>query len=247
MRKFLLAVCTAALLFGPAAAAPADEAQAIIERAIKAHGGLDRLSHVRADRVTNKGMLVVNGKETPFVAETTVQLPAQFRNVIHLQGERKTVFVEILNGDKVYFTIDGQPQKVDDNLAAEVRETMQLNQAIRLTPLLMDKAYTLEPLGEVTIDGQTALGVKAAAKGRREMRLFFSKETGLLIKTEHATDDGAGKEVVQEELYTNFDDVQGFRRPMKIAAFRNGKKVMEAEVVEVKYLDKTDDADFAKP
>lgn len=247
MRKLLLAACVAALSFGPAFASPADEAQAIIERAIKAHGGLDRLSRVHADRVMNKGFLIVNGKETPFLAETTVQLPGQFRNVIHLQGDRKTVFVQILNGDKIYFTIDGQPQKVDDSLSAEVHETMQLNQAVRLVPLLMDKAYTLEPLGEVTVDGQAALGVKAIARGRREVRLFFNKETGLLAKTEHTTDDGAGKEIVQEEIYSNFEDVQGYRRPMKLAAYRNSKKVMEAEVLEVKYLDKADDAEFAKP
>lgn len=247
MRKFLLAACAAALSFGPAIAAPADEAQAIIEHAIKAHGGLERLARIHADRVMNKGFLFVNGNETPFTAETTVQLPSQFRNVIHLQGDRKTVFVQILNGDKIYFTIDGQPQKVDDNLSLEIHETMQLNQAIRLVPLLRDKAYTLEPLGEVTIDGQAALGVKATAKGRREVRLFFSKDAGLLVKTEHTTDDGAGKEVLQEELYSNFEDVQGCRRPMKLAAYRNGKKVMEAEVIEVKYLDKADDAEFVKP
>ena len=228
-------------------AAPADEAQAIIERAIKAHGGLERLNRVHADRVANKGVLIVNGRETPFLAETTVQMPSQFRNVIHLQGDRKTVFVQILNGDKIYFTIDGQPQKVDENLSAEVHETMQLNQAVRLVPLVMDKAYVLEPLGEVTIDGQAAVGVKATAKGRREVRLFFNKETGLLVKTEHSIDDGVGKEIQQEEYYTNFEDVQGYRRPMKLSAYRGGKKVMEAEVIEVKYLDKVDDAEFAKP
>jgi hypothetical protein len=247
MHQFLLAACAAASL-GAVAPAPAeDEAQAIVERAVKAHGGIDRLSRVRADRVSNQGVLVVNGRETPFTAETTVQLPNQFRNVIRLEGDRKTVFVQILNGDKIYFTIDGQPQKVDDALAAELRETMQLNQAVRLVPLLTDKAYTLESLGEVMIDDQPAVGVKATVKGRRDLRLFFSKDTGLLIKTEHPVDDGAGKEVVQEEMYSDFEDVQGFRRPMKLAVFRNGKKIMQAEVVDVKYLDKVDAGEFAKP
>ena len=41
-------------------------------------------------------------------------------------------------------------------------------------------------------------------------------------------------------MYGDFRDMEGFLRPMKIAVFRNGKKVMEAEVVEVKYLDKAD-------
>jgi hypothetical protein len=164
-----------------------------------------------------------------------------------LEGDRKAVFVQIINGDKVYFTIDGQPQKVDDTQAEELRATLQLNQVVRLVPLLTDRAYTLEALGEVKIDDTPALGVKASVKGRRDVRLFFNKETGLLMKTEHTIDDGAGKEVVQEEIYGDFEEVQGVRRPMKVAAFRNGKKVMEADVVEVKYLDKVDDAEFAKP
>jgi hypothetical protein len=247
MRKLLLAACAAVLALGAAPAPPDDEAQGIIERAVKAHGGVDRLSRVHADRVTNRGVLFVQSRETPFTSETTVQLPNQLRNVIHLEGDRKTVFVQILNGDKVYLTIDGQPQKVDDTLSEELRETLQLNQMVRLVPLLTDRTYMLEALGEVKIDDTPALGVKASAKGRRDVRLFFNKETGLLMKTEHTVDDGAGKEAVQEEIYGDFEEVQGVRRPMKIAAFRNGKKIMEADVVEVKYLDKVDDAEFAKP
>ncbi len=222
-------------------------ARAIIERAVKAHGGFDRLSRVRVDRVKSSGVLIVNDKETPFLSETTVQPPLQFRNVLELQGARKTVFVEVLNGDEVLFSIDGQPQKVDDALTAEVRETMQLNRIVRLVPLLTDKSYSLQPLGEIKIDGQPAVGVKTTAKGRREVRLFFNKASGLLIKTEHIMDDDAGKNVVQEELYADFKDDQGYQRPMKITAFRNGKKIMEADILDVKYLDKVDDAEFTKP
>jgi hypothetical protein len=248
MRKLLLAACAVALFVGNALAAPADdEAQAIIERAIKAHGGFDRLSRIRADRVKGKGVLIVNDKETPFLSEIVVQPPHQFRTVFQLQGARKTVFVEVLNGDKVSFSIDGQPQKVDDALAAEVRETMQLNCVARLVPLITDKAYTLQPLGEVKVENQPAWGVKATAKGRRDVRLFFHKESGLLIKTEHLMDDGAGKAVVQEEFYRDFKDDQGYKRPMRIAAYRNGKKILEMDLLDVKYLDKVDDAEFTKP
>ena len=106
--------------------------------------------------MTTQGVLIVKDQETPFTTETTVQLPNQFRNVIRLQNEHKTVFVNIVDGDKMYFTLDGQPEKVSDTLAAELRETMQLNQAVRLVPLLTDRSYTLEALGEVKVDDQPA-------------------------------------------------------------------------------------------
>ncbi len=247
MRKHLFTACTVVLFVGNVVAAPDDEARAIIERAIKAHGGFDRLSRVRADQVRCKGALIVNDKQTPFTSETTVQPPNQFRNVFELEGVRKAVFVQIFNGDRVLFSIDGQPQKVDDGLATELRETMQLNRIMRLVPLLTDKAYTLQPLGEVKIESQPALAVKATAKGCREVRLFFNKANGLLIKTEHFMDDDAGKTVMQEEFYADFRDDQGYKRPMKITAYRNGKKIMEAEVLDVKYLDKVDEEVFTKP
>ena len=136
---------------------------------------------------------------------------------------------------------------MDDSLATEVRETMQLNRIVRLVPLLRDKSYVLQPLGEVKVEDQPALGVKATVKGHRDVRLFFSKANGLLIKTEHVTGDDAGKTVVQEEFYSDFKDDQGYQRPMKITAYRNGKKVMEADVLDVKYLDKVDKAEFTKP
>ena len=42
MRKVLLAACAAVLSLGASAPAPPDdEAQAVIERAVKAHGGFD--------------------------------------------------------------------------------------------------------------------------------------------------------------------------------------------------------------
>jgi hypothetical protein len=59
MRKLLLAAGAAVVALGAAPAPPDEEAEAIIERAVKAHGGLDRLSRVRADRVVNRGVLIV--------------------------------------------------------------------------------------------------------------------------------------------------------------------------------------------
>ena len=80
MRK-LLVVCVGLLAGAAGAARGQEEPRAVIERAIQAHGGMERLSRVRADKVTLKGTLVVSGRSVPFVAETTVQLPAQFKTI----------------------------------------------------------------------------------------------------------------------------------------------------------------------
>ena len=215
---------------------------------MRAHGGLERLTRIRADQIQVKGSLFVEGKETPFIGETLVQLPGQFKNVIQLTTPKgRVMLVQILNGDKALVTIDGQPQKIEPAALAEMRETFQLNRAVRLVPLLTDRTYSLALLGEVKVNDRPALGVRVTAKGRRELRLFFDKETGLLAKTEHTLDGPDGKEALQEVYYGDFRDLEGYKRPVKLVAFRDGKKVMEAELTGVKYHDKIDDAEFTKP
>jgi hypothetical protein len=220
----------------------------IIERAIKAHGGQDRLERVRADKIKLKGTLQLMGKTAPFVAETTVQLPAQVKNVIRVTAEGRAItVVHLINGDKALVTLDGQPQKIEPAALEEMRSTLQLERAIRLVPLLSDRTFDLTPLGESKINDRMVVGIKVTTKTRKALHLYFDKDSGLLVKTEHLLDDGNGKEVRQEEYYSDFKDFGGYRRPTKFLAYREGKKIMEAELVEAKYFDKIDPSEFEKP
>jgi hypothetical protein len=250
MRRTLCLAATAALLCaGAARAQDKDAARAVVEKAVEAHGGLDRLSRNRADWVTIKGVLSVGGKDRSFTAETIVQLPDQFKTVLAVSvDDQKTTIVQVLNGDEAWVTLDGVPQpKIPAAALVEMKSIMHLDRVIRLAPLLTDKAYTLAALGETKLNGREVVGVKVLCKGQREVRLFFDKEKGLLVKTEHVLDDSGDREVKQEEYYGEFKDYAGFKRPSKLSVFRAGKKTMEAELVEVKYYEKIDASVFAKP
>ena len=234
-----------------AGSAPAQEKpQEVIQQAIKAHGGDEKLARIACDKVKVNGILHIGDDDVPFTAETYVQLPDQFKNTVNLTvNGRKIVLVQTLLGDKTAVTQDGQPLKVTAAGDADMRETMHLERCLRLVPLLTDKAYELTALEESKVTNQPAYGVKVALKGRKDLRLYFDKETHLLVKTEHPHDDGkGGGEVKQEEYYSNFKDLGGgFKRPTRVSAYRDGKKVMDAELTEVKYLDKIPEAELGKP
>jgi hypothetical protein len=238
-----------AILFACCGQVPAQETpRALIERAIAAHGGMDNLTRSRADRVKLKGSLFVNGKTVAFTGETLVQLPDKFKNTIQTSVDNRTfTVVQILNGEQTWVTLDGQPQKVEGTALAELRQTLQVARAMRLVPLLSDKTYNLSLLGESKVGDRAALNIKVAAKGHKDLLLYFDKETSLLVKSEHVLDDGAGKDVKQEEFYSDFRDLGGFKRPVKMTVFRKGAKVMEAELLDVKYFNRFDDSEFAKP
>jgi hypothetical protein len=228
---------------------PAPETpRALIERAIAAHGGAERLGSLRAEKVRLQGKVFVPGKDlVPFTAEVTLQLPDRFKQVAKLTTDKVHTLVQIVDGDKVATVVDDQPQPLPATALAELRMTLDLQRAVRLVPLLMDRDSRLTALNPEKANNRSVLGVKVSAKGHRDVRLYFDQETGLLVKTEHTRDDGSGKELLQEEFYGDFKDFGGFRRWTRIVVFREGKKLMEAEVLDVRYFDKLDDSEFTKP
>jgi hypothetical protein len=248
MRSWRIALLSLILLLPGAAAAQQDAARAVIEQAIKAHGGEERLARNRADKVKLEGMLFAARGATPFAAETTVQLPSQFKSVLELTaaGEKHTV-VHLINGDKVTVMVNGKVEKADTAALAELRDLALLDRAVRLVPLLRDRGYDLALLEAVKVNDRPAVGVCVTMRGRKELRLYFDKELGLLVKAEHVLGDGSGKEVREERYFGDFRDVAGHKRPFQITAFRDGKKLLEAKVVDVKYYDKLDDSEFARP
>jgi len=241
-----IAVAGLVLLAAPVAAQ--ETPQAVIERGILAHGGKERLGRAQADRAKIKGTLFLNNEPVPFTGETLVQLPNKQKSTVKLEVKNRTItLVQIYSGDQVYVTVDGQPTKPEASAVAEMRESLALARVVRLVPLLTDRSFELSLLPETKINDRPAVGVKAEVKGRKPFLLYFDKESNFLVKTEHELDDGAGKSVNQEEFYSDFRDLSGFRRPIKMTVFRKGGKVMEAEMLEVKYFDRFEDSEFAKP
>jgi hypothetical protein len=222
--------------------------QAVVQRAIAAHGGQERLARVRADRVRSRGTLFVGTSSVPFRSETTVQLPSQFKNVIQMTvGDKTKTVVHLLDGDKAAIVIDGQPQPVSGPLLAQLRQTLQLNHLTRLVPLVSDPEFTLAWAGETTINGRPAVGVRVTRRSQRPVCLYFDKPSGLLVKAEQTVDGPAGGEVKQEACYSGYRDLGGYRRPGKMTAYRDGHKVMEAELLEAEALGHIDAQEFTRP
>jgi hypothetical protein len=251
MRTLIVSTWMVVLLAHSAEIARAqDDARALIERAIKAHGGAEALSRINADKVKFKGTLVLQGGHTsPFLAETTVQLPSKKKDIIEINtGVHKYTIVHIVNGKNAYITLDGRLLKDDPTQLAEIRSGMELERAKRLLPLLEDKSYQLAVAEDVEVNDRPAAGVRITGRGRKEMRLYFDKEYGLLVRAENRLDAGKGKpEIRQHFFFGDFKEIGGYKRPTKVRAYRDNKQIMEAELLDAKLLEKVDETEFAKP
>lgn len=255
MRTGILATGAVVLLVCFAGAAPAqdekarDEARAIVERAIQAHGGAEALTRIRAEKIKFKGKLVVVGGHTvPILVEKTLQLPFKYKSIIEMgQGNDKHTIIHVVNRDKTYVTVDGRALPDDPAQRAEIRSGLELERANHLVPLLEDKSYQLVVAEEIKVNERPAVGVRITGRGRKEMRLYFDKEFGLLVRAENRIDDGKGKEIRQHFFFGDYKEIGGYKRPTKMRTYRDGKQVMEADLLDAKVLDKVDETEFAKP
>src|SRR5262249_61896715 len=91
-------------------AAAEDDPRGIIEKAVRAHGGAERIAQLTAVRMKVRGTLYLGKEGVPFSGETAAQLPDRLKNTLafELEGKKQDV-KQVVNGDKAAVTINGQP------------------------------------------------------------------------------------------------------------------------------------------
>jgi hypothetical protein len=245
MVRPFLSVAAVVLLLGLTGPVRADdEAGAILDKAIKAHGGMEKLTKIKAGRAKNKGKIELLGG-LDFSQEVVYLIPDRFKETIELDvmGQQFKV-VSVSNKGEAFITRNGEKVDLDDKLKAELKEGGHAMKVARLVPL-KDKAFTLSALGEMQVEGKPAVGIKVSAKGFRDINLYFDKKTGLIAKVERRVLDAmSGEEVNEERIVQEYQKVDGLPVAKKLLINRDGKKFMEVEVVEYKYLDTVDENEF---
>lgn len=231
-----------------AEAPKADDPLVLIRRAIQAHGGPDKLDRLRLVREQMTGTLFLLKEKIPFTSETLQRLPGQFRHTLtSTVGGKKLNLVQIYDGKQGWLVDGGIPRAIDEKTLDGWKAMTHAALVASLTPLLAaDKGYKLTVLPETKVAGQPAVGVKVASAQQREVVLYFDKATGMLVKRDSRPHSG-GPESLQEEIYSEFKDVQGLKRPTRVVVYINGVMHAEGTIQMTQLLDRIDDKEFAKP
>ena len=86
MLRFLTGATVVCLLLGLTGPVLAeDTAQGIIDKAVKAHGGAEKLAKFKAVQTSGKGTIEVMGTTLSFTAEGAAQMPDKFKSALHLE------------------------------------------------------------------------------------------------------------------------------------------------------------------
>jgi hypothetical protein len=236
----------------------AADAKAVIDKAIKAAGGADKLAKYPAIKRKGKGTFQVDTTLDPveFTFESTLQGTDQVR--LEYRPELATLMgrhVVVYNGDKGW---GKEPDNDTTDLPQEGTAPFfkEHYRAVRLAELLtplLSKDFKLAPLREIKVDKRTAVGVKISEKGHPDYDLYFDKETGLPIKGAFRLKLMKGDpllqvpEIFHEFFFTGYKEVDGFQCLSKLSTRFNEKKWLDIEWIEIQPLEKVEKGTFDKP
>ena len=244
----LLAVAVSTAQAAPAIEDPKAPTK-VIENAIKAYGGEEKLAKLDTSRTKAKGSIEVMGLSV----EVTMDLISHKDKMkmslnLDVMGNQITV-VQGFDGEKGWVQAMGTDIELDADQQTELKESAYLSRVTSLVPLLKDdkKEFTIDALGESKVDGKAAVGLKVKSKNHKDITMFFNKETGLMIRYEREALDEQKNKVNQSTVMEGYKDFDGVKQPTKVKVFNGDTKFMEFEVTELEFLKKVDENEFKKP
>jgi len=239
MTRALLVAAVAVLAFGGVRAD--DAAVAVVKKAVEAHGGEDALKKPKGGEFKVEGDVTVGAEKGKFTSTISYALPNMFRmSVDTTLGTTKTSQTIVVNGDKVKATTGGKAQELKDPAKGEFLQLAAVQEVSLLYPLLDDKRFTLKAEKDEKVNDKDAAVVLVSRKGMKDMRLYFDKAGGELVRFVHKMPDPFGVEAVTEVTLGEFKKFDGVLQPTVQKVRQANKEYMTLKILEAKMVEKPD-------
>jgi hypothetical protein len=250
MKRVIAALLVTVLFgFGTRVGADADQGSlAILDKAIKALGGEEKLSMVKSATWKAKGTITFGDSDNPFTSQTTVQGFNHLRN--EFEGDfngNKVTGVTVLNGDKGWRKFGDNVMALDMDGVANEKRTVYLQVFPAIILPLKGKTCKVEAAGEEKVGGKATVAVKATGPDGKDFKLYFDKKSGLPVKQVARVVGFDGQEFTQETTFSNYKDFNGIKVATKMDSTRDGSKFVDREITEFRVLNKIDPKTFAEP
>jgi len=248
MRRFLAAalVATFAVASG-SARADEQEAKAVIDKAIKAMGGEEKLAKAETIDWTANTKMTFNDNTNEMKNHVIAKGLTHFRS--EMDGEfNGNAFkgVIVLASDKGWRKFGDNLTEVEGDALANQKRSVYLQIVPTTLVALKGKGFKLDSAAEKVGDKPCAV-VKVTAPDGKDFTICFDKESGLPVKLTAMVAGFQGNEANQETTFGSYKDFGGIKKATKIEVKRDGKTFMEQEITNFKVLDKADADAFDEP
>jgi hypothetical protein len=173
----------------------------VIDNYLKAIGGKEKIDNVKDFSLLAKGN--VQGQGIQMVNK--YMSPDHYLLMITLTSSNATVQKILIKGDSVSVSSMGQPQKIDDETSARLKEQAMPFPEARF--LNGDYKLTLEPM-IAAVDDKEAYVITITGKSGSSVKEYFDVNTGLRLKKEATTNGGPSA-----TTYSDYREVNGIKVP----------------------------------
>jgi hypothetical protein len=246
VRRFL-GVALAAAFFsisGSPARADDEDAKSILDKAIKAIGGEEKLGKVEAFSWKSKGVVIFNGNENESRNEVTVKGLDHFRREF---GNDQFHGWVVLSGEKGWRKFGDDVGELEGDFLANEKRNLYLHVIpITLVPL-KGNGFKYETAGEEKVSDRPAFVLKIIGPDGKDFTLSFDKESRIPVKQVAKVIGFQGQEHTQETTFADYKDFDGIKKATKVEIKRDGERFQTMEITEFKVLDKVDPEVFTQP
>lgn len=248
MTRFNIAiVAITACLTSPLRADDKD-ATAVLDKAIKALGGEEKLAKAGTATWTTKGTINIMDAENNIAMRITVQGIDHFRQDFEGEfGGMAIKGVSVIAGDKGWQSFADMKMEMDKNALANMKRTLYLSVVPTTILPLKGKGFKVALDGEEKVGDKPATKIKATGPDGKDFTLCFDKESGLPVKLVADVIGFMGDEYTQTTTYSDYKEMAGIKKATKVSSLRDGKKFIDQEVTEFKIVEKLDAKTFAEP
>jgi hypothetical protein len=237
-----------AAVIGALARAEDKNTTEILDKAIKALGGAEKLGKAEITSEKSHGKLTIEGNENTISGHAITQGIDRRRS--EFEGEfngNKFKGLSILNGDKGWRVFGDMVMEMDQDAVKNEKRTVYLSAASDLVVPLKGKGFKVESAPEEKVGGKPAAVIKATGPDGKDFTLYFDKETGLPVRMVAKVAGWMGDEYTEDVLLSDYKEFDGIKKATKVSVKRDGDPFLELEVTEFKVLDKVPSDTFAEP
>jgi negative regulator of sigma E activity len=250
MRQFHRAIFWLAMTSSIAIPVRADEkeAKATIDKAIKAMGGEEKLTGIKAFSAKGKGQIALEGNDYDFTFEMTTKGIDQYRSSYEVEVDgKKFDGVTVLDGDKGWKKEAGEVKKLDGEALAVEKRNAYLDVVPILIVPLKHNGFKLDSASDEKIGDKAVAVVRVTGPEGKEFTLYFDKESGLPVKMNGLVTDGQGEEAMHETTFEEYKDFDGIKVATRSRIRRGDKRYIEVEGMELKVLANVEPETFVEP
>jgi zinc protease len=187
------------------AAPVSDEAKTLIDRAVRAKGGLDRLKTIRTVQAVTDTLVEIEGKKVTVPTTIRVRYPGAFRVDSDMPAGRLTQVFD----SGTFWIQDARGASIAPPGAAESMRGNVQRDSIGLLLALADGRVKARRGGDVTIDGRVLPVLDVDIKPGGPLTLVLDPMSGLILRLRYPAGSAAGGNV--EETFSDYRDVDGLK------------------------------------